>query len=110
MAEELGEAFFAQARGAVGGGVAGEEGQGDRRIDVGKDGGGARARSARAGRGADWRGPRGGDQIVAAAHERAQSAGVIGGGRQRPEAMAVGAQQIGQQEGIAGIALAAGGE
>src|SRR2546425_10822674 len=41
LAEELGQAFFAQARGALGCGVAGEEGERDRGLDVGKNGRGA---------------------------------------------------------------------
>ena len=55
--EEAGEAFLAEAAGAVGGRIAAEEGERDRALDVGEEGGGAgpeagRARSRRAGRGA----------------------------------------------------------
>ena len=109
LAEELGEALVGQAGGALGRGVAGEEGEGDRGVEVGEDGGGAGPEALE--QGAQPIGERHalGDEIVAAAHEGAQGAGLIGGGAQGWEAMAIGAQEIGQDEGVAGVSLAAGG-
>ena len=67
----------------------------------------APARSSRAG-GAELIGESDalGDQVVAAADQGAQRRISSEGGRSGAEAMAVGAQQIGEDEGVAGIALA----
>ena len=72
LAEELGEALLAEAGGAMRRGIAGEEGEGDRRVDVGEDGGGAGPEALE--QRAELIGERDalGDEIVAAAHERAQ--------------------------------------
>ncbi len=109
LSEEVSQAFFAQARGARGGRIAGEERQGDRGIDVGKDASGAGPDALE--EGAQLIGQRHalGDEIVAAAHEGPQGARVIRRRLQGAETMAVGAEEIGQQEGIAGVTLAAGG-
>jgi hypothetical protein len=48
-------------------------------------------------------------QVVAAAGERAQAPDRVGGGRERPEAVAVGAQKVGEQIGVAAVVLGAGG-
>src|SRR4029079_11998979 len=47
------------------------------------------------------------DHVITAAHESAQGADIVALRRQRREAMAIGAQQIGEQVGVAGIALGA---
>ncbi len=107
LAEELGETLFAQAGGAVGGGIAREEGQRDRRVDVGKDGGGAGPEALEERAELIGEGDALGDEIVAAAHEGAQRAGVIGRRVQRPEAMAVRAKQVGEDEGIPRVTLGA---
>src|SRR5207247_10963731 len=49
------------------------------------------------------------NQIVAAPHEGAEGARVVRQGLQRAEAMAVGAEQIGEDEAITRITLAARG-
>src|SRR5438105_152762 len=109
LPEELDQALFAEAGRAVRRGVAGKEREGDRRVDVGKDfrRAGPEALEERA----KLVGERDalGDEIVPAAHEGAQRARVIGGRVQGSEAMAVRAEQIGEDERIAGVTLAAGG-
>src|SRR5437660_6211451 len=109
LPEELDQALFAEAGRAVRRGVAGKEREGDRRVDVGKDfrRAGPEALEERA----KLVGERDalGDEIVPAAHEGAQRARVIGGRAQGSEAMAVRAEQIGEDERIAGVTLAAGG-
>ncbi len=109
LAEELGEAFFTQARGAVGGGIATEEGQGDGRVDVGEDGGGPGPEPLEQGAELIGEGDALGDEIVPTAYEGAQGTRVVRGRPPRPEAMAIGPQQIGEDERIAGVTLAAGG-
>src|SRR5205807_4969166 len=109
LAEELGEALFAQTRRAVGRGVAGQEGERDRRVDVEKDGRGAGPDALEQGAQLIGEGDALGDEVIAAAHERPQGASLVGGRAQRGEAMAIQAQQIRQDEGIAGVTLAAGG-
>ena len=54
-------------------------------------------------------GDAGADQVVAAAHQAAQGLDRVGLGRERAQAMAVGAQDVGQDEGVAGVALGADG-
>ncbi len=109
LAEELGEAFFTQARGAVGGGIATEEGQGDGRVDVGEDGGGPGPEPLEQGAELIGEGDALGDEIVPTAYEGAQGTRVVRGRPPRPEAMAIGPQQIGEDGRIAGVTLAAGG-
>jgi hypothetical protein len=109
LAEELRETLLAEAHRAVRRGVAGEEGERDGRVDVGEDRSrpGPEALEERAqliGEGDTL-----GDEVVAAAHERAQGARIVGGRTQRPEPVAVGPEHIGEDERVAGIALAAGG-
>ena len=50
-----------------------------------------------------------GHQLVATADQGAQRLDLVPAGRERAEAVAVGAQDVGEHEGVAGIALAAGG-
>ena len=109
LPEELGEAPFAQARGTVGSGVAGEKGEGDGRGDVGEDRGrpGPEALQQRAQ--LIREGDALGHEVLAAAHEGAQGARVVGGRVQRPEPMAIGAQHVGEDKGVARVTLAAGG-
>jgi len=109
IAPGTGRGAFRRGAPRCGGGIAGEEGQRNGRVDVGKDGRGAGPEALE--QGAELIGERDalGDEGVAAAHERAQGAGVVGGRTQRGEAMAIRAQQIRQDEGIAGVTLGAGG-
>ena len=99
--QEGGEALFPEGRGALGRGVAGEEGQGDGRVDLGemppapgqKRSSSAQSWLASATRGATSRPARG--RGPAAPGCRRQ-------GPQRAEAGAVEAQQVGEQERVGG--------
>ena len=101
--------FLAEAGGAVGRGVALDEGERDRAVDVGEDGAGAGPEAVE--QGSELVGERQalGDQVVAAADECAQRLDLVRARRQRPEPVSVGTQEIGQQVGVAEIGLAAGG-
>ena len=108
--EELGQAVFAQALGALGGGIAGEEGQGDGRVDVGEDGGGAGPEALEQGAELIGEGDAVGDEVVAAADEGAQRAGLVRG---RPSAAGSDGHRCAagrRGEGVAGITLAAAAE
>ena len=107
-AEELGQAALAQALGALGRRVAGEEGQGDGGIDVGEDHGGAGPEALE--QGAQLIGERHalGDEVIAAPDEGPQGAGLVGERLQRAEAMAIGAEQVGEEIAVAVIALGRG--
>ena len=100
-------ALGAEASGAIRGGVALDEGQCDGRVDVGEDGGGAGP--VRVQNGSQLIGElyARGHEVVAPAHEGAQRADLGGLRGQGLEAVAVGAQQIGQQERVGGVALGA---
>jgi hypothetical protein len=107
--EEAGEALVAGAGSAVGGWVAAEAGQRDRAVDAGEDGSGARPEAVE--QGAELVGECDAlrDQVVPATDRGAECLDLAGGGCERAEAMAVGAQDVGQHEGIARVGLAAGG-
>jgi len=45
------------------------------------------------------------DEVIAGAHERLQGAQLVRVGAQRPEAVSVGPQQVGQDVGVTGVAL-----
>ncbi len=104
-AEELGQAALAHALGALGRGVAGQEGQGDRGIDVGKDHGGAGPEALEQGAELIGEGHPLADEVIAAADQGAQGPGLVGERAQGPEAMAIGAEQVGQEIAVAVIAL-----
>lgn len=109
LSQELGESLFPEVSRAVRRGIAREEREGDRRVDVGKDGGGPGPESLE--QGAELireRYPLG-HEIIAAAHEGTQRACFIRRRMQRTEAVAIGPKQVSEDEGIAGIALTAGG-
>jgi len=103
-AQQLGLAQVSSGRGR---GVAAQERQADGRGDVGEDAGSAgpegleRAVQLIAQRNA------GGHQIIARAHQGAQRADRIGLRRQCRPAVPIGAQQVGQQVGVASVALGA---
>ena len=50
-----------------------------------------------------------GDEVIATADEGAEGTGLIGEGQQGAEAVAIGPEQIAEQVGVAGVALAASG-
>ena len=101
LAEEGGEALLAEAGGAVRGGVAAQEGERDRAVDIGEDGGGAGPEPLEQAAQLVGQGDARGDQVVAAAHQRAQGLDRVRARGERAEAVAVGAQQVGQQVGVA---------
>ncbi len=109
LGEKGGEALLAQAGGAVGCRLALQEGERDRRVDIGEDRGGAAPEALE--QAAELVGQRDalGHQVLAGADERAQHLDLVGAWPQRPEAVAVGAQDVGEHVGVARIALAAGG-
>ncbi len=94
-----------QARGGFGRGVALDEGERDGRIHLGEDLGGARPERLEQAAQLVGEGHARGHQVVAPAHEGAQRAHFVALGGQGLEAMAIGAQQIGEQIGVAGVAL-----
>ena len=93
--------------GALRGGVAFDEGERDRRVHLGEDCRGAGPE--RFEQAAELVGElhAGGHQVVAAAHQRAQRADLVALRGERLEAVAVGAQQVGEQVGVGGVALGA---
>jgi hypothetical protein len=108
LGEECRQAFDAELGSAVGCGIAIEEGEANRRVDGGKDRcssgpEGVQQAAQLIGQGATLS-----HQVVACAKESTQSLDLVGGWVERGEAMAIGAQQIGQDVGVAWIALAAG--
>src|SRR5713101_1670725 len=108
LSQELGEAFLAEPLGGLRSGVAVEEGERDRRIDVGEDGGCARPEALE--QRAQLVGERDAllDEVVAGANECPQGARLVGERLQRTEPVSVGAQQVGEYERVAGVALALG--
>src|SRR5207247_10196070 len=103
---EAAQALLAEMGGAVGCRGAGEERERDGRVDVGEDGDGAGPEALQQGAELVGEGDALGDQVVSRANERAQRSDLVRERLQTPEAMPVGAQQIGEDEGIAGVALA----
>ena len=106
--EEAREALLAQARSTVRRGVGVEEVEGDRGVDGGEDH--RRAGPEAVEQGAQLIGQldAGGDQVIAGAYGGAQRLGRVGRRAQGAEAVAVGAEEVGEDIGIAGIALAGG--
>ena len=90
-------------------GEAGEEGERDPAVDIGEDRGGAGPEALEEAAELVGQTDAAGDEVVAAAHERAQGLDLVGDGRERPEAMAVRAQDVGEHVGVAGIGLRCGG-
>ena len=105
LGEEAGEALGSEAGGGVGRGIALEEGERDRAGGIGEDPGGAGPEALQQAGQLIGQGDAGPDQVVAAAHQAAQGFDGVGLGRERAQAVAVGAQDLGQDEGVARIAL-----
>ena len=108
LGEEGLEALLAEAGGALGGRIALQEGERDRRVDVGEDGSGAGPKALEQGRSWLARARRSATRS-SRPRTRARSALISSDRAAAAEAVAVGAQQVGQQVGVAAIALAAGG-
>jgi len=104
--KEPGEAFLAEAGGAFWGRVALQEGERDRRGQVGEDAGGARPETIEQGLQAVAERDPLADQVVATANQSLEGPDRIGGRGQGTEPVAVGAKNIGEHVGIARIALA----
>ncbi len=107
--EEGTEALLAEAMGVGGTWVALQEGQGDRRVDVGEDRGGPRPERLQLGAQAIGESDSGLDQVLPRTGERPQGPGLVGVGGESAEAMMVGAGEFGQHEGIEGVGLATRG-
>jgi len=107
--EEARQALGAEASSPPRRGIAFEEGEGDRRVDVGEDDG--RTGPEALEQSSELVGERDalGDEIVPATHQRPQGSDLVGERLERAEAVAIGAQDVGEDVGIAGVALAAGG-
>ena len=97
VAEELRQAALAQALGALRSGVTGEERQGDRRVDVGEDRGGAGPDALEEGAKLIGKGDALRDEVVAAPHQRAERPGLIGERLSGAEAVAIGAEEVGEE-------------
>src|SRR6185503_11183800 len=109
LGKKGGQALLAEAGGAGRCRVSQQEGQRDRRVDVGEDGCGAGPEAIEQAAQAVGQSQPFGDEIVAGSGQRAQSLDLVGAGFERAEAVTVGAQNVGEHVGIAGVALAAGG-
>jgi hypothetical protein len=106
LCKEARQALLSQPRGALRRGVAGGEGERDRRVDVGEDLGSAGPEGLK--EASELIGQRHalGNQLVSGAHERPQCANLIALRFERPEPMAVSAQDVSEHISIARIALA----
>jgi len=109
LGKEGSHALLTQAVGAFGCGIALEEGQCDRACDVGEQTGGARPEAFEQGSQLVGEHESCGDEIVTAAHQRAQRLDGIGLGPERGQPVPVGAQDVGKDVGIARIALGGNG-
>jgi hypothetical protein len=109
LGEEGGEALGSETLGALRGGEAAEKCQRDPAVDLGEDGGGAGPEALEQAPEPVGEADAGGDEVVAAAGEGAQRLDLVGDGRERREAMAVGAQDVGEEVGVAGVGLPPGG-
>ena len=109
LGEEGPQALLAEPRGAVGGGIALGESERDRAVDFGEDRGGAGPEALEQAPELVGQGDPLHHQVIAGAHQRAQRPDLVRAGRERAEAAAIGAQDIGEHIRVAGIALTAGG-
>ncbi len=107
LGAEGGHALGAERLGGLGRGVALDEGQRDRRVDVGEDGASAWPERLQQATQLVGQLHPSGQQIVASTHQRAQGEDLVALRAQGLEAMTVGAQQVGQHVGVRGVALAA---
>jgi len=104
--EEALQSLLSEAGRAGGGGIAVEEGKGDRTVDVGEDDGGAGPEALQKATKLIGELDARGHQVVTGAHGGAQSLGGVGRNAQRPKAVAVGAEEVGEDVRVAGVALA----
>jgi hypothetical protein len=104
--EELSEAVLAEPLSTGRRRVAGEEGQGDRGVHLGEDGRGAGPEALEQGAELVGEGHALSNEVVAAADEGPEGAGLVREGLQGPEAVAIGPEQVSEEVGVAGIALA----
>ncbi len=107
LGAERGHALGPQAGRGLRRGVAQDEGQADGRVHVSEDLSSAGPEGLQQAAQLVGQLHAGGHQVIAPAHQGAQRADVVALRRQRLEAVAVGAQQVGQQVGVTGVALAA---
>ena len=107
LGTEGSHALRAERLGGLGRRVALDEGQRDRRVDVGEDRGCAGPERLQQGAQLVGQLHSGSHQIVATAHQSAQCENLVALRRQGLEAVAVRAQQVSQHVGVGGVALAA---
>jgi hypothetical protein len=103
------QSLGAQPAGVGWGGVALEEGQRDRAVDVGEDRGGAGPEAVEVGAQLVGQRDAGVDEVFAGAHERAQRRGLVARRGQRGEAVMVGAGQLAEHHAVERVGLAGGG-
>jgi hypothetical protein len=107
--QEALEPLGAEPCGALRGGIARDEGQGDRAVDVGEDRHSAGPKALEQAPELIGQSDPGGDEIVAGADQGPQRPGGIRRSPELLEPMTIGSQQVGQQVRITRIALAASG-
>jgi hypothetical protein len=104
--EETLQTLLTQARGAFRSGEGVEEGESDGAVDVRKDSDGSRPEAVEETAQLIGELDSGADEVSARANECAQRLGLITGGSEGPEAVAIGTQDVGEDVGITRITLA----
>ena len=99
---------LAEGLGVLRRGIAFEEAQRDRGVDVGEDARRAGPEAVKFGAQLVGQLHAGGDQVLAGAGERAQRLGGVAVGRERAEAVGVGARELAEHPGVEVIGLALG--
>ena len=107
--EEAGEALLAQPPGVCGTRIALEKSQSDGRSDLAEDAVGARPESLQFGVKTVGQRDPGSYEVFAGAGENPQSLRLVRVGSENPEAVVIGAGELGQAEGVEGVGLPASG-
>lgn len=103
LSQEAGEALFAEAAGTIGCGIAVDEGECDRTVDRGENGGGAWPEAVEQALQLVGEREALSDEIISTAHQHPQCANIVRERAERAEPMSVGTQDIGEHVRIAGI-------
>ncbi len=106
--EEAFESLHSKTSRIGGRGVALKEGQRDRRVDVEEDPRRARPEGVQLRAQLVAQAHPGGDQVLAGAGQRPKCLGLVAVGAKRAQPVGVGARQLGQDEGVEAVGLAAG--
>ena len=109
MGQEAGKTLLAEAAGAVGCGISADEGESDRAVDSGKNGRSPRPEAVEQAAQLVGENDPLGDEIVPPTHQYPQRADIVRDRAERTEAVSIGAQDIGEHIGVAGIGFAASG-